>query len=329
MKKYASGIVLPELEPLLELTERVGSNPLLTQASTGNTSIKLDGVLWIKASGRWMADALQDDILIPLDLAEVRECLRQGGDPAARHPAASVETAMHALLPHRVVVHVHCVNTIAWAIREDGPVHLRYRLGNLPWQWIRYVPSGIPLAMEMVRALSSRPKTDVFVMGNHGLVVAGENAEAVQTLLDEVTRCLAIPPRPAPPADRASLLALCQDSRWALPCDEGLHALGTDAISRDTIEGGLLYPCQALFFGPAQEKRLFQIVGGRGVVVSRSITPAELAMLSGLVQVLQRVRAYAPLRYLTDAELARLSGRAAGRYRELASADRSRAPALR
>src|SRR5579864_3963012 len=95
-----------ELEMLRELTERVGSNPLLTQASTGNTSIKLDGVLWIKASGRWMADALQDDILIPLNLADVRgECLQRNVDPAERYPGASLETAMHALLPHRVVLH--------------------------------------------------------------------------------------------------------------------------------------------------------------------------------------------------------------------------------
>jgi len=62
-----------EIQSLRELTERVGTNPLLTQASTGNTSIKLDGVLWIKASGRWMADALQDDILIPVALSDVRE----------------------------------------------------------------------------------------------------------------------------------------------------------------------------------------------------------------------------------------------------------------
>ncbi len=60
-----------ELQLLRELTQRVGSNPLLAQASTGNTSIKLDGVLWIKASGRWMADAEQNEILIPLDLADV------------------------------------------------------------------------------------------------------------------------------------------------------------------------------------------------------------------------------------------------------------------
>ena len=86
-----------ELQELLEVTERVGSNPLLTQASTGNTSIKLDGVLWIKASGKWMADAIQDNILIPLNLVDVhRDCLRRDVDPAERYPGASLETAMHA-----------------------------------------------------------------------------------------------------------------------------------------------------------------------------------------------------------------------------------------
>src|SRR6266404_2704273 len=102
-----------ELDRLLDLTARVGRDPLLTQASTGNSSAKLDGVLWIKASGKWMGDAMDDDILIPLDLAEVTECLRRGVDPAERYPSASLETAMHARLPHRVVLHVHCVNTIA------------------------------------------------------------------------------------------------------------------------------------------------------------------------------------------------------------------------
>src|SRR6266853_6605675 len=117
-----------EVSSLLELTARIGVNPLLTQASTGNTSIKLDSILWIKASGKWMADAVHEDLLIPLELAEVRQCVKLGVDPAERYPAASIETAMHAVLPHRVVVHVHSVNTIAWAVRQDGPNQLRPRL---------------------------------------------------------------------------------------------------------------------------------------------------------------------------------------------------------
>ena len=325
-----------DLQPLLELTQWVGSDPLLTQASTGNSSAKLDGILWIKKSGRWMADALRDDIFAPLDLAGVAECLRQGVNPAERYPNVSLETAMHAVLPHRVVLHLHCVNTIAWAVRKDAPIQLQRRLEGLRWQWIPYRASGLPLSREIQRALFACPDKDLFVLGNHGLVIGGEDAETVKGLLTEVTRRVAIVPRRAPPADYAALMEISRDSLWDLPDDDEVHALGTDLISQAIIAEGLLYPCQAIFSGSLTphlfhaisyhdlvghwQKRYFNqpflIIGGRGVVVNRSITPAELAMISGLAQVVQRVSASAPLRHLTEDEVGAISGEAAYHYRE-------------
>ncbi len=183
MEEHTLTISQAELRPLLELAQRIGSDPLLTQASTGNISAKLGGVLWIKASGKWMADAMRDDILIPLDLAEtVTLCLRRGVDPIERYPSASLETAMHAALPHRVVLHVHCVNTIAWAVRNDAPIQLQRRLQGLRWQWIPYVASGLPLSGEIEQALSVCPAATLFVLGNHGLVIGGEDAKTVEDL---------------------------------------------------------------------------------------------------------------------------------------------------
>src|ERR1700720_3121843 len=127
MRKNISAASLAQLR---QLSARIGSDPLLTQASTGNSSMKLDGVLWIKASGKWMADATRKDILIPLDLTEVRECVNQQVDPAGRYASASIETAMHAVLPHRVVLHVHSVNTIAWAVRRDAAALLAERFSG-------------------------------------------------------------------------------------------------------------------------------------------------------------------------------------------------------
>jgi len=320
MNKYSRVSIQAELRPLLELTQRVGSDPLLTQASTGNSSAKVDGVLWIKASGRWMADALREDIFIPLDLAEVTECLRKELDPAERFRSASLETAMHAALPHRIVLHVHCVNTIAWAVRSDAPVQLERRLSGLPWRWIPYVPSGLPLGKAIRPAASGCPGAAVFVLGNHGLVIAAENTETAEALLIEVKRRLSVPPRPGQPADYSLLSEICQDSEWELPQDEGLHALGTDPISQSILAGGPLYPCQAIFFGFPYSYGPALIVRGRGVVVRRSIAPAELAMLSGLAQVVQRISPSAPVRYLTEAELAALSTHTTHRYRELVSA---------
>jgi rhamnose utilization protein RhaD (predicted bifunctional aldolase and dehydrogenase) len=322
MKKSTS-VIVQELQPLLELTQRVGTDPLLTQASTGNSSLKLDGVLWIKASGRWMADALRDDILIPLDLAEVTECLRQGIDPADRYPSASLETAMHAALPQRVVLHVHCVSTIAWAVRRDAAVQLRSRLDGLPWQWIPYVTSGLPLARSIERGLSVNPDTAVFVLGNHGLVIAAENVEDVEALLTEVRERLAIVPRRGRLVDYAGLVEICEGSPWVLPDDDGLHRLGTDPVSQAILAGGLLYPCQAIFFGFPYSSGPIMTIKARGVVVKKSIEPAELAMLFGLAEVVQRISASAPLRYLTEAEVAGLMSQGTNRYRQLAIASRA------
>jgi rhamnose utilization protein RhaD (predicted bifunctional aldolase and dehydrogenase) len=330
-----------ELQLLLEFTARVGNDPLLTQASTGNSSAKLDDILWIKASGKWMADAKRDEILIPLDLTEiVTECLRKNIDPSERYPGASLETAMHAALPHRVVLHVHSVNTIAWAVRSDALGHLHSRLEGMHWKWVPYTASGLPLSRELEHVLSAWPETDIFVLGNHGLVIGGQDAMAVERLLMEVERRLAIQPRQPPGADFSALTKLCAGSGWILPDDDGVHALATDSISQAILSRGLLYPCQAIFSDPPTSElfrpipyraagerwhtrygnRPFVIFDGIGVLVNRSARPAELAMIFGLAQVVQRLNAAAPIRYLTEGEVEGISGHVAYRYRGLANA---------
>ncbi len=260
-----------DLGPLLELAGRVGRDALLTQASTGNISLKLDGALWIKASGKWMADATGGKILIPLDLAGVHASIRQNLDPANSYPNASIETAMHVTLPHPVVLHVHSVNTIAWAVREDAPAELEARLNGLRWRWIPHVASGLPLAREIQRALSARPDTDVLVLGNHGLVLGGQDCQATEDLLAEIERRLAIPPREAHPADYAVLMELANS--WDLPEDDAIHALATDPLSRKILEGGFLYPCQAMF-SDARTPELFHSEPGSCRSRSRRTTRA-------------------------------------------------------
>ena len=325
-----------ELTRLRELSARVGSDPLLTQASTGNSSIKLEGVLWIKASGKWMADAVHEDIFIPLDLDEVRECVKQRGDPAELNARASIETAMHAVMPHRVVLHIHSVDAIAWAVRQDAPVQLRQRLDGLRWQWIPYVPSGLPLAREIEKALSACSDTNVLILGNHGLVIGGDDCGGVEDLLSQVQQRLALCLRPADPIDYAALVEMANGSAWSLPDDNEIHMLGTDAISRGILASGFLYPCQLIFstsspptpfrsvlyrapkdqwesqYGDQQ----FLIIQRYGVLVRKTMTPAQLAMMSGLAQVIRRINSCAPIRYLTDEEI-KNSSSIIPRYRTL------------
>src|SRR5439155_24721609 len=183
-------------------------------------------------------------------------------------------------------------------------VRLAEQLAGLPWKWIPYVPSGLPLGREIANVVIGHPKTDILVLGNHGLVIGGEDCDTAERLLIEIERRLAISPRVAPEARSALLTRLARISPWRLPDLRNLHALGTDPTSRRILKGGVLYPCQAIFLGqpapmmpcsvPVSDvrdgvggqfvHRPFLIVEGSGVMLSQKITRAELAVLSGLVE---------------------------------------------
>ena len=326
---------------LLRLSARIGCDASLVQGSSGNTSVKLDGTLWIKASGKWLAYADQEEIFVPVALPDCLDCLAEGR-PLPPHKGSSwtsglrpsIETFMHAVLPQRYVAHVHSVNTIAWAVRRDAPVQLARKLSGLRWQWIPYVPSGRPLARAVQTASSIRPETDVFVLGNHGLVVCGEDCGVIESLLCEVERRLAVHPRRSR-IKPGFLEHIRRLSNWRLPEVDELHFLGTDVISQRIMRGGVLYPCQAMFLGRTlpvithcdgvsgvmrqirelDESISFLIIEDGGVLINDEISAAEYAALNGFVQVLRRIEASALIRYLTDQEVNRVLSVDGRRYK--------------
>jgi rhamnose utilization protein RhaD (predicted bifunctional aldolase and dehydrogenase) len=311
---------------------------MLVQAATGNTSIKLEGVLWIKASGKWLAHANQEEILIPVNLAETRQRIEQNADPAGqtvivgRKPlGTSVETALHAVLPHRVVLHVHSVNTIAWAVREDGERELARLLDGVAWKWIPYLASGLPLARAVQRAVADSPQTQVLVLSNHGLVICGEDCGKAETLLRAVERRVAIPPRRAPEPDWGELSRLAEgDGAWRVPPSIPINAMATDRVSRRILSGGVLYPCQAIFLGTkartlpstasatdvAGLDEPFVMIEDIGTLVQKKRNSTESATLAGLSLVLQRIPGTAPLRYLAEDQVQELLCADVYNYRE-------------
>ena len=175
------------LAPLERLSAVVGSNSDLVQAAGGNTSLKHGGRMWIKASGTWLAHAAARDIMVPVRLAPLLDALAADApfaescadfvdrDLASGGLRPSIETTMHAVLSDPVVVHVHCVDTIAWAVRSDAAAHLAPLLAGLPWAFVPYRRPGLPLTREILNVTT--PETKVFVLGKHGLVVSGQTVE--------------------------------------------------------------------------------------------------------------------------------------------------------
>jgi len=277
----------PEFAALVECSARLGSDPLLIQGSTGNTSIKAGDTIWIKASGHWLAKAGQESMFVPVDLSAARYSISHHIDPSLTSTGslrASVETAMHCVIPWRVVMHVHSVNSIAWAVRRDGEEQLSKLLRGLPWKWIPYVASGLALAREIEHAVFADPATRVFILGNHGIVIAGTDCCAAYDLLVDVEKRVGVP-------SRLCSTSGCNSSSVALA-----KWLSEDALSRHILSGGYLYPCHALFlrgFGPAF----------RADDSNLDFNAEAAAAVKGLAEVISRIPGSAPVRYLSSSEV--------------------------
>jgi rhamnose utilization protein RhaD (predicted bifunctional aldolase and dehydrogenase) len=256
--------MLPEpLQALATLSAALGRDPEQVQAAGGNTSIKHRGILWVKASGLWLADALERNLFVPVRLQPVLHGIReQAPDPVT--PAVvreldteglrpSIETTLHALLPRRVVVHTHSVRTIALAVRADAEHHLQARLAGLAWTFVPYAQPGPPLTRLVAARLDAGP-IDVLVLGNHGLVIGADSVEAARSLLAEVERRLDGPERPrgvvasSELETEASALGL-RPARYAQ-----VHALAADPIGTAFATSGTLYPDHVIFLGRAARR---------------------------------------------------------------------------
>lgn len=224
-----------DYESFLAVSARLGSDPLQIQAGGGNTSIKRDGAMWIKASGMWLAHAHDQDIMVPVRQDALLEALT-AGEPAAekaqdfvpsehnpRGLRPSIETTVHAVMPHPVVLHAHCVATIATAIRADAEELVPDRLAGIGAIFVPYCKPGVVLAREIRARL--KPDTCVIVLGNHGLVAGGPTPEAAEATLNEASRRLAPDHVAAPSGVRPDGL---DGTDYAVAADYFLHDIARD-----------------------------------------------------------------------------------------------------
>jgi rhamnose utilization protein RhaD (predicted bifunctional aldolase and dehydrogenase) len=340
-----------ELAALAASSARIGVDITLVQAAGGNSSVKIDDVLWVKASGTWLADAERKPIFVPVDLPAARAAMAAGDDkiparadgPSGLRP--SIETSLHAFMPHRVVLHVHAVNTIAWAARTDAPAELRTRLAGLPWAWLPYCRPGLPLTLAVAEATSGHTP-DILILGNHGLVVGGADCAVAEALVREVERRLALPARSAPAADFARLDASCRDTIYRPAAFAECHAIATDAHSRSIATGGTLYPDHVVFLGPGaralrsdetiaevarssrpQPPPAFLLVPGVGTVLRTDLPSGAEPLLRCLGLVTARLPEGAAVAYIPPEEELALMTWDAEHYRKSLGGERQTRPA--
>jgi rhamnose utilization protein RhaD (predicted bifunctional aldolase and dehydrogenase) len=311
----------------LSASARVGSNPFYVQGAGGNTSLKFGEILWVKASGARLADALVADIFVDVTLEAVRNGIREGApDPVAGAWDArcvlrpSIETSLHALFPHPVVFHVHCVNTLAWAVQTGVDKALAQRCEGLAWVRVPYRRPGPDLTEAVASALAVQP-ADVVILDNHGLIVGGADCDTVERLLGDVARRLAVQPRRVDGEDLPRLKQVSDGTSYRPTCHEDAHSLALTAEAARVAASGSLYPDHVVFLGSgvavaadraalseviaASEglrQRPVVLVPGAGVLVPKELNEAREDMVRALAMVVARIPDGATVAYLTSAE---------------------------
>ena len=331
-----------DLKELKNASEKIGNDIDLIQGAGGNTSVKVDGVLWVKASGCWLSDAIDHNIFVPIDndkalraieIGEVSNILiKEGwtlGDLSLR---PSIETALHALMPHKFVLHVHAVNTLSIAVLSNGKEYTERLLKDINWTWVPYVMPGIKLAKAVQCAMREDP--DVIVLANHGLVIGAETAQQALRLLALIEDRMKRKVRKTIEVDNERLLSAISKSKYRMPKHETVHAIARDDIALGVVETGVLYPDHVVFLGAGPmkvlsidefeiglEKTIFDnnsviIVRNFGVIVHRDFSDNAESMLYCLASVLLRIQEGEELRYLTQEDEMELMDWDAEKYRQ-------------
>ncbi len=241
IKKYAE---FPRELALRVYTSRlIGSNRNLVLHGGGNTSVKLKlknivgeeiDVLFVKGSGLDLA-TIEPEGFVGLELNPLRKLGslqslsdRQMEEQLSIHRIysrgfqASVETLLHAFLPHKYIDHTHSDSILILTNLEHGEKLVEKALGKQT-AVVPYTKSGLPLAQTVIAQYERQPDIEAIVVLHHGIFTFADDARtSYDNMIRYVTRAeayieeriknktLVTPSKePRPPLDIASATTRC------------------------------------------------------------------------------------------------------------------------
>jgi rhamnose utilization protein RhaD (predicted bifunctional aldolase and dehydrogenase)/NAD(P)-dependent dehydrogenase (short-subunit alcohol dehydrogenase family) len=195
------GPAADDLDAVVHLSHVLGAETRLVQPGGGNTSVKTGpagapDTLLVKGSGTDLR-TIQRSGFTRLSLASLGELARaetmsdaemmrfMAGCAVADGPAPSVETPLHALLPHRVIAHTHDVATMSLTnVADETGRRLVEEVFQGEIVYVPYVRPGFPLAKAVARIAGAIPaRATGLALAHHGLVVWADDAKECQARL--------------------------------------------------------------------------------------------------------------------------------------------------
>ena len=196
------------LGPRVYTSRLLGRDKSLVLHGGGNTSVKLreknlfgeeEDVLYVKGSG-WDLETIEPAGFSPVTLGYVRRlaALKSLPDPQmvnelnthmlrAGAPSPSVETILHAILPHKYVDHTHADAVLSVSNAPEGEKRIREIYGDRVVV-IPYIMAGFDLAAYCAREFPKQAKGNTvgMVLLSHGIFSFADDAKESYELMIEL-----------------------------------------------------------------------------------------------------------------------------------------------
>ena len=208
ISRYGNQKIGEDLALRVYTSRLLGRDPALVLHGGGNVSVKTTTadalgkpvtVLCVKGSGWDMLDieppglpavrlkpiqALRTlDRLSDEDMLNAQRCNLL--DSTAPNP--SVETLLHAFLPHKFVDHTHSTAVLAVSDQPDGDAICR-RIYGKRMGYVPYIMPGFALAKKAVEVYERDPDVEGLILEKHGIFTFGATArESYERMIDMVS----------------------------------------------------------------------------------------------------------------------------------------------
>jgi rhamnose utilization protein RhaD (predicted bifunctional aldolase and dehydrogenase)/NAD(P)-dependent dehydrogenase (short-subunit alcohol dehydrogenase family) len=198
----------PEINELIEISRFYGSNKDYIIAGGGNTSFKNNETIWIKASGKSLAEMTEEG-LVALDRQKLHiiSSFIYSDDPVTREEQVkedlfrsiidpdksrrpSVETSLHEIIQFKFVVHLHptLINGILCSRNAKSLIHKLFGESVL---FVPYTDPGYTLFKKLeTEIVLYREKfshdPQIIFLENHGSFVGADTTEEIKIIYDNI-----------------------------------------------------------------------------------------------------------------------------------------------
>ncbi len=199
--------MLDLMNQLIAMSRKYGGDSRYVLAGGGNTSVKADGVLYVKASGTRLSN-IEESGFVKMSMGKISamfektypledkqresEALQDMMDArlAGETNRPSVECMLHGLFPQTFVLHLHPALVNGLTCGVDGAKACEELFGDKA-VWVPLTKPGYTLAktcfdmFEVYRARHGMAPGILF-MQNHGVIVAAETMREIDALMRQV-----------------------------------------------------------------------------------------------------------------------------------------------